>query len=227
MAAMDAAQADSIEIGGQSVEVWPAGTRIDDWFEPTVKVVQFPDTARVHPGLVARTLDLEHDKTLSRPIDGIAGCRKIYHLDRWGCPEADLVHARALELFKRAVGAPSAVVDLSWANIYRQGDYCMPHAHERALASVVYFLALGADDPEGAGRGQFCFADPRLKACCQGKEQVMTTPCGPRVRDGTMIIFPGRLVHFVDVYRLPGIRISMSWNINRAAIPGDPLPAAR
>jgi len=219
-------QTGSIEIGGCAVDVWPAGTRIDDWFEPSIKVVHFDDAATVHPGLIARTLALEGDATLSRAFAGHIGCSKIYHLDRWGCPEADLVHARARELFKRVVVAPTAVVDLSWASIYRQGDYCLPHAHERALASVVYFLALGAGDLDGPGRGRFCFADPRLKACCQGKEPVMTTPCGPIVRDGTMIIFPGQLVHFVDVYRLPGTRISMSWNINPAAISGDPLAAA-
>jgi hypothetical protein len=216
----------AITIAGQEFEIWPPATQIDEWIEPSVKVVQFPDSERLRPGLVARTLGLEHDKELSRPIDGIAGSRKIYHLDRWGCPEADIIHARAKALFRHVTGEATATVDLSWANIYRQGDYCMPHAHERAMASVVYFPALDGGDLEGAGRGRFCFADPRLAACCQGPEKVMTTPCGPRVRDGTMIIFPGQLVHFVDVYRLPGTRISMSWNISRQAIPGDPLAAA-
>ncbi len=213
----------SIAIAGHEFEVWPKATRVEDWVEPTVKVVQFSDAERIRPGLVARALDLEHDEILSQAIGGIAGSRKIYHLDRWKCPEADLIDARAKALFKRVVGAETAAVDLSWANIYRRGDYCLPHGHVRATAAVVYFLDLGNDRQVGPGHGQFCFADPRLKICCQREAHAMTTPCGPTVENGTMIIFPGKLVHFVDTYRDPGTRITVSWNINAVAIPGDPL----
>jgi len=213
----------SITIAGQDCEIWPQKARIEDWVEPTVKIAQFPDAERIRPGLVARALGLEHDETLSRPIGGIAGCRKIYHVDRWNCPEAALIDARAQALFKRVVGAETSAVDLSWANIYRRGDYCLPHGHVRATAAVVYFLELGNDTRDGPGHGQFCFADPRLKVCCQREEHAMTTPCGPTVDNGTMIIFPGKIVHFVDTYRDPGTRITLSWNINATAIPGDPL----
>ncbi len=50
----------------------------------------------------------------------------------------------------------------------------------------------------------------------------MTTPCAPKVRNGTMIVFPGTLVHFVDTYTEPGTRLTLSWNINQTAIPGTP-----
>jgi Putative 2OG-Fe(II) oxygenase len=205
------------------IDVWPKKTRLEKWIEPTVKIANFPDTEQIRPGLLARALELEHDETLSTAIDGIAGCRKIYHLDRWQCPEADLIDARAKALFKRIVGAPTAAVDLSWANIYRQGDYCLPHGHVRATAAVIYFLELGNENRDGPGHGRFCFADPRLKVCCQREEHAMTTPSGPIVENGTMIIFPGKLVHFVDTYRDPETRVTLSWNINSAPIPGNPL----
>lgn len=214
---------ETIQIAGNDLDVWPKATRINEWIEPTVKIVQFPDTEQIRPGLLARTLELEYDKTLSQAIDSVAGCRKIYHLDRWNCPEADLIDARAKAVFKRVVGAETAAVDLSWANIYRQGDYCLPHGHVRAMAAVVYFLELGTEHQNGAGHGKFCFADPRLRVCCQREAHAMTTPCGPIVSNGTMIIFPGKLVHFVDAYQDPETRISLSWNINLAAIPGNPL----
>jgi len=213
----------SITIAGHEFEVWPKTAHIEDWVEPTVKVVQFPDTEHIRRGLVARALELEYDEALSQAIDGIAGCRKIYHLDRWKCPEADLIDARAKALFKRVVEVETAAVDLSWANIYRQGDYCLPHGHVRAMAAVVYFLELGNESRNGPGHGQFCFADPRLKVCCQREAHAMTTPCGPTASNGTMIIFPGKLVHFVDTYRDPETRITLSWNINTTAIPGNPL----
>ncbi len=213
----------TVDVAGQPVDVWPAAAKIERWIEPAIKMVQFPDTDRYHPGLIARVLELENDQTLAKSFGGYTGSSKVYHLDRWACPEAALIQARAQALFKRVVGAKTAAVDLSWGNIYRRGDYCMPHSHIRAMASVVYFLDLGTEATEGHGHGRFCFADPRLQVCCQNEADAMTSPCGPIVRNGTMIIFPGKVVHFVDVYNDPGTRITLSWNINPSEIPGDPL----
>ena len=219
---MSVSETRSVEIGGEAIEIWPAGLEIEDWLEPVVKIVEFDDTEVFHRGLMAKIRDLEDDATFTKKYDHYIGSSKIYHLDEWGCPEADLVHARAIELFKRALGCAEAVVDLSWTNVYRDGDYCIPHSHVRATASIVYFLDLGTDDPEGPGHGRFCFADPRLEICCQKEAHAMTTPCAPKVGNGTMIIFPGKLVHFVDAYTEPGTRLTLSWNINQTSIPGTP-----
>ena len=219
---MSGSKAHSVEIAAKAIEIWPAGLEIEEWLEPAVKIVEFDDTEVFHRGLIAKIRDLENDTTFSKKYDHYIGSCKIYHLDQWGCPEADLIHERAIAFFKRVLNCDEAVVDLSWTNVYRDGDYCMPHSHVRAMASIVYFLDLGTDDPEGPGHGRFCFADPRLEICCQREPHAMTTPCAPKVRDGTMIIFPGKLVHFVDTYREPGTRITLSWNINRTSIPGTP-----
>ena len=130
---------------------------------------------------------------------------------------------------QRGLGAQNAAVDLSWANIYRAGDYCLPHSHVRATAGIVYFLELGLDPGAdsatgGAGQGRFLFADPRLKVCCREEEQAMTTPSGPTVHNGMMIMFPGKIVHMVDVFNRPGPRITLSWNVNEFPVPGSPFP---
>lgn len=220
--AMSVSEIRSVEIAGEAIEIWPAGLEIEDWLEPVVKIVEFDDTEVFHSGLIAKIQDLENDATFTKKYDHYIGSSKIYHLDRWGCREADLVNARAIELFKQVMGCDEAVVDLSWTNVYRDGDYCIPHSHVRATASIVYFLDLGTDNPEGPGHGRFCFADPRLKICCQKEAHAMTTPCAPKVSNGTMIIFPGKLVHFVDAYTEPGTRLTLSWNINQTSIPGTP-----
>ncbi|MCH8808684.1 MAG: hypothetical protein IH993_02455 [Proteobacteria bacterium] len=219
---MSVSETRSVEIAGEAIEIWPAGLEIEDWLEPVVKIVEFDDTEVFHSGLIAKIQDLENDATFTKKYDHYIGSSKIYHLDRWGCREADLVNARAIELFKQVMGCDEAVVDLSWTNVYRDGDYCIPHSHVRATASIVYFLDLGTDNPEGPGHGRFCFADPRLKICCQKEAHAMTTPCAPKVSNGTMIIFPGKLVHFVDAYTEPGTRLTLSWNINQTSIPGTP-----
>ncbi len=219
---MSVAEARSVEIGREAIEIWPDGLEIQGWLEPVVNVVQFDDTEVFHPGLIAKMRDLEDDATFTKKYDRYIGSSKIFHLDQWGCPEADLIHGRAIALFKRVFDSDEAVVDLSWTSVYRDGDYCIPHSHVRATASIVYFLDLGTDYPDGPGRGRFYFADPGLKICCQNEPQAMTTPCGPKTRNGMMIIFPGKLVHFVDAYTEPGTRLTLSWNINKTSIPGTP-----
>jgi hypothetical protein len=223
-----AAAPGTVELQTGPIEVWPKNTAIQEWNDPNVMVAVFDDIGRYHRALRDRVLALEQDPNLGKAFSGYAGSAKVYHVHQWGCPEADLIHRRAIELFKRVLRTDRAAVDLSWANIYRSGDYCMPHSHVRATASLVYFLDLGfggAEAPRGAGHGQFCFADPRMEVCCREEPHAMTTPSGPIAKDGMLIMFPGKLVHMVDTFRHPGPRITLSWNINESAIAGSPLPA--
>ena len=125
-------------------------------------------------------------------------------------------------------GAGTAVIDMSWANIYGQGDYSAPHSHLRATASVVYCVDPGDRDPADDWSGRFCFVDPRLSACCQGEPGHMTNPIMLGMRPGTMLIFPGQAVHCVNPYAGARPRITLSWNINAMALPGVPdVPVPR
>ncbi len=228
---MTQATATTLALEAGEIEIWPQSVAIQDWIEPTVKIAVFEDTARFHPRLIERVLALETDPVLGKTFPGYVGSAKVYHVDRWNCPEAELIHRRALEMFHRVLGTDKVSVDLSWSNIYRNGDYCLPHSHVRSTASIVYFLELGLDAESdgdthgGAGRGRFMFTDPRMKVCCREEAQAMTTPGGPIACNGMMLMFPSALVHMVDVYRLPGPRITLSWNLNEDPVPGAPLPA--
>lgn len=214
----------TIHLGVDAVEVWPAGQTLVPIGHPTIQATRFTDIETYHPRLVARILDIEKQKgRRKRYFQGACGT-KVHHLERWGCSEADLVSARARELYRRALKADSAVVDLSWANVYRNGDYCMPHSHYRSTASVVYCLDVG-DEDDASVNGRFCFVDPRLPCCCQMEQGYMTTPFLPTLLPGTMIIFPSQLVHAVNPYFGERPRLTLSWNINTHALPGEPLPS--
>jgi hypothetical protein len=209
----------------RSLPVWPPGQAVRPWLEPTVFVARFADHAAYHDRLRATILRLAEDPAAANPTEGgTIGSVKIYDVDKWGCPAAALVHGRAVELFRLVTRRREAVVDLSWASLYRSGDWCMPHSHPRTLASVLYALDLGeTDDP---ANGQFCFADPRMKVCCGEQPGYMSTPCAPRLEPGMMMMFPGQTVHFVNPYRGERPRITLSWNINFAPLPGEPVPYA-
>jgi hypothetical protein len=53
----------------------------------------------------------------------------------------------------------------------------------------------------------------------------MTTPFFPGMAAGTMLIFPSQLVYTVNPYAGMRPRITLSWNINKHALPGPALPA--
>ncbi|MEX0923252.1 MAG: putative 2OG-Fe(II) oxygenase [Rhodovibrionaceae bacterium] len=202
--------------------VWPQGQKYARWRGETVFLTKFTDTAAYHPALRATIMRLAQDSPLAAPFDGMVGSRKVFDIESWDCPAARLLHARALALFEMALGPGPAVVDLSWATLYRKGDHCMAHSHPRAYASLVYFLDPGEIDPQG-NEGTFLFADPRMQICCPEEEGCMSHPCAPAGAEGLLLLFPGKTVHMVTPYFGETPRITLSWNINRAAIPGRQL----
>ena len=181
----------------------------------------FADAGAINPRLGAQILALarapEHRAHRGRSLGGT----KVYHLEDWGSAEADLLTARARELFRRATRSSTAVVDVSWANVYDTGDYVVPHSHTRAEGSVVYIVDEGELAPEDPASGRFTFVDPRIASACQLQKGHMTHALAPKMTAGTMIVFPGRLVHCVNPYSGGRPRISITWNINRTRVPGS------
>ena len=213
-----------IQLGFKSIAVWPKGQKAEICGDPTIRKITFADIQEYHPRLVAKLLEFEEHHRLRKRYYRGAGGTKILNLGQWVSPEAELINARATSMFKRVLECDHAVVDISWANVYRSGDYCMPHSHLRSTASVVYCLDPGDENPDDMHSGHFCFVDPRLRVCCQEQDGGMTAPFLPGMTAGTMIIFPSQLVHVVNPYSGKRPRITLSWNINKNALPGSPLP---
>lgn len=213
--------------GGPSAptsEHWPSGCQVSRWYKESVFVARFEDHPAYHDELRKAVMARAGDKAASARFSGEVGSVKIYDVDRWDCPPATLVHRRALHLFRLVSGRSEVAVDLSWASVYYDGDWCMPHSHPRTQASILYVLDLGQTGTSAGG--QFCFADPRMQMCCREEPAYVSTPCAPPVTAGTMMMFPGQAVHFVTPYHGKRPRLTMSWNLNHAEKPGDPLPGS-
>jgi hypothetical protein len=215
---------DHVTVGGREVAVWPAGQQIAPTGDPAIFLTRFADADEFHPRLIDGVLAAATDERRLRRYFRASGGTKIYHLDDWGLPEVALAAARARALFRRVLEAETAVVDLSWANIYRRGDYAMAHSHERAVASLVYFVDLGEEDPRDPLAGRFAFVDPRLKHCAKTESPRVIAPLLPKLAAGDMLIFPSALVHSVNPYGGGRPRITLAWNIGRGAVAGAPLP---
>lgn len=215
--------ADTMHSLEEEPPVWPEGQQILR-IDPAIAMTQFDDMRPFHAGLIDYLAQREGEKrTESAKQTGAAGGTKIYHIDSWTVPGARLLDQRAQALYREIVGQPTSAVDLSWGNVYRAGDYILPHAHRRSQGSVVYMLTMGDRDEIDPLSGRFGFADPRLPMCCQDDAEIMTTPHFPQLKPGAMIIFPSTAVHFATPYRGTSLpRITLSWNINKTPLAERP-----
>ena len=215
---------ETIEIRGQAVPVWPEGQRrLSRDQAGTIYRTVFSDSALYHEALTAHVLAVAAEPKNAAQYSRSLGGTKLYNVEHWELPEARLISARAQAFFRRALGREQAAIDIGWANVYGRGDYIMPHSHTRAFASLVYCLEPGDEDPEDDNAGRFCFVDPRFADCCQIEPGRMTNPLKPSFAPGTMLMFPGEMVHFVGPYNGDRPRITIAWNINAEAIEGSPL----
>ena len=214
-----------IQIGIRKLRIWPERQVLLALDEPTIRTTHFEDAAHYHPGLKRRAMELMQDSKF-RDFYFHGGCgTKIRHIGNWARPEAELIQERARALFKQAYPNENAVIDDSWASVYEKGDYCMPHSHHRSVASVLYVLDPGDQDPSDNTGGKFCFADPRIKACCQVEPGRMTQLLVPTLHEATMMLFPSEWVHLVTPYAGTRPRITISWNIHTRVLSGKPQDA--
>ena len=211
-----------IEVAGAMLPVWPEGQKTEPMSAPLMALTVFADWESYHPALIDATLAAERNPRLRDPIFR-GGCGvKVRRLPEWNAPAAALVHARALMFAHHTLSRRPVFADDSWASVYRSGDYCMPHSHLRANVSIVYMLDPGDGDPEDRMAGRFCFADPRIDACCPDEPGRVTQHLMPNLTPGTMLIFASDYLHSVNPYQGRRPRITLSWNITLEQLPGRP-----
>ncbi len=210
-----------VYIGPRKVPVWPRDQQVSA-VDAGIWSTRFTDTETCHPVLIRRILEVEARlRRESPPPTRCLGGQKIRDLQTWNSPEFELINARAKAMFKHALGVRTAVPDACWVNVYRQWESLGAHSHRRSTRGLLYCLDVGDEDPDCPLSGKFAFVDPRLAGCCRIEEGHMTTPLYPEIVNGTLMIFPGTLVHQVSAYSGRRPRITMAWNINETALPGS------
>lgn len=103
----------------------------------------------------------------------------------------------------------------AWANVVRDGSYHKIHNHPDCDWSGVYYVSVGAPDPQGPPEnGMIEFLDPRMGATTPG---LSGPEALPKLRippePGLMLIFPSWLYHYVNTFHGTGERISIAFNV--------------
>jgi hypothetical protein len=189
-------QRKTLHVDGKRIAVWPSKLQLAPVSEESIQSVVFDDIENFHASLQQAILERESDPQYGMKLFRGACGVKVHHVERWKSPAANLVHQRALALCSAVLGVEDPVCDISWANVYRQGDYCMPHSHRRTEASVIYLLASG------------------------GTEEAVV----PELVPGMMLVFPSQAMHYVNPYVGETPRITLSWNISSHRIAGSANP---
>jgi len=202
---------------------WPDGQRITaPDAAKSYLTTRFADHERYAPALVRRLTELAAQPPYSGQYGRHLGGTKLYRPETWGLPEGAFLNERALAFYRVATGRSEGAIEAAWANLYRAGDYIVPHSHTRADMSLVYMLDPGDADPAETTSGRFCFADPRWELCCQVEPGRLSNTIAPKLEPGTMLIFPAAAVHFVHPYQGRRPRLTLSWNVTFQPLP--PLP---
>jgi hypothetical protein len=209
-----------VAIGSDQIAVWP-GESIRPTPIALTAQVDFLDHARYAAGLTAAILERGQDpRYADRIFKGGCGL-KVRDIHAWEVAEAVLVNERALMLCRKVLGGRAVHVDSSWASVYSDGDYCMPHSHLRAVASVLYMLEPGEEFAQDPLAGRFAFCDPRLTQCCPQEPGRMTHSFMPDLVPGSMLFFSADYVHAVNPYRGSRPRITLSWNMTLQRLDGE------
>lgn len=204
----------SITINDKAIPVWPEDLEVRTLNEsPTMLWTEFADHPDYHSALIDRILELEKSGELTHRMK--IGGSKVRDLPEWGIPEADLIHARAIEFFARATGKAVAEIKVTncWASVSRKHEYLSPHSHAHAFGSVVYSLQPGDKDEENFLDGRLAFVDSRIPYCCPIEPEIATEELAPNMVEGAMVLFPAQLLHFVHPYTGDTPRITIAWNL--------------
>ncbi len=202
------------------LQPWPEGQRIvTPDHARSYLLAHFDDHAAYAPPLIALLSDLAGRPPWREQYGRHLGGTKLYHPAEWPGGAGAFLNARALAFYRRATGRSDGFIQLAWANLYRAGDYIVPHSHTEADVSLVCLLDPGEVSEAQPNSGRFCIADPRLALCCQAEAGRLSNSIAPNLRPGSLLLFAAETVHYVHPYEGSRPRITLSWNIRHGAAP--------
>lgn len=113
----------------------------------------------------------------------------------------------------------------AWPNVKSNNSWHLPHFHERAEVSFIYYLSVvectGPEDLKKTSGGEsygglLSFLDPRGAAPYMSTKFLMNSRNDSKLhivpREGLLILFPSYLVHTVAPVNSDGIRASVAGN---------------
>jgi uncharacterized protein (TIGR02466 family) len=142
---------------------------------------------------------------------------------RWDGPEPGALFQRvaaavkdyaAVERKLDAAALELTVTAEAWANVTRAGHYAKPHVHPNSNLSGVYYVDVGDAAAQDDQSGVIEFMDPRNRPGMFHTEgTVVFDAYRVKPQNGTLLLFPAWLYHYVHPYRGARPRICVAFNV--------------
>jgi uncharacterized protein (TIGR02466 family) len=188
-------------------------------FATPIMARKIPELEALNPRL--KEIVLARETRRPRPVgSNIGGWQSDHDLMDWHEPEMD-VFRRYLGMAVQEMTSATVrdfppemdVIITGWANIARDGAYTRAHSHDGSIWSIIYYVCTDPPKPDRPQNGMLGFIDPRSGARTAPR---MVEPFSyfldVQPEPGTMIVFPGWLLHEVHPYYGDDVRISLSAN---------------
>lgn len=205
----------------QSPKPSPINEHLHWMFATPVITYQWPDCGLLNSRLEKLILAREKLDT-SIQNSNAGGWQSSDDLLSWRDPATNelkklidqLLYSVLMEMSTKPHERPKARFRIDcWANVNREGDYNVVHAHPNSLWSGVYYVSNGKPDPERPHAGKIELLDPRVAAhMIQVGQTITDTRCFMNSDPGLMIMFPSWLKHMVHPHKGAGARISIAFN---------------
>lgn len=193
-------------------------------FPTPVVIVDLPAMAAHNDELAARLLaESEREPTWRR--SNVGGWHSAPDLASRVDPALQTLLRAIVDETQRTIGALAADAGITnvprlrygmtaWAMVMREGHYIGPHDHGDAHWSSAYYVDAGDDTPAPSGR--LTLLDPRRSGRTVPGLELFPPTFDVTPHTGSLVLFPGWLVHHVHPYRGQRPRISIGCNVTLA-----------
>lgn len=123
------------------------------------------------------------------------------------------IHLGASQVMDKLIGS-NRVSDIKllelWANVNTRGSWNAPHAHPVPWSGILYVRASPDTAGSPANPAETIFFNPVSEARLFGQDAVVRYP----PEEGSMLFFPGYLLHMVVPHLGDEPRITLAFNIS-------------
>ncbi len=181
---------------------------VHNTFPTPIGIFKIDNSDKLNKGLSDYILSLKREDNPQRSMVGGYHTKEdlLNHNNNFIHEFRRIIVDNAQEYYGKKFGINSKMV--AWAMIYEPNNYSKPHTHPLADISTAYYCKV----PQNIKGGEFSIIDPRPAAKNDVRfadDSVVTiTP-----EEGTGIIFPGWLDHYVEPHKSNELRICITTNI--------------
>lgn len=181
----------------------------------------WPKSIELNQRLMEEAFQEEERDPIGMRVTNYGGWHSEWVVQNWKTEAARTLLARmeeARDLMAQRIPIPEEGIGLTsvWVNINRNGHYNYPHWHKAHLSGF-YCVSDGNPDPLYPDNGVTRLVKGRSRLpwkVTERPEDADIEEYTHPATEGSMLVFPGKLLHYVNPYYGDGARITIAFNFD-------------